>query len=340
MMKRSTLFALVGTSSIAWSQTIPPLPDRIEPAAADKSYFLCRVASINEDMQSRSLYGKTSNLWTKAVKGGKYELVNPTLVRVMAPNVEAARKDLHGFYQAYAAAAFVRSPLYDNKGRKSVEAVVEKCDPDTSRASNVPLATVAKGGYRKLGTDIENLAFAVRVSAKPFGDERLAAWYDSAGLPADVFEKQEAIRKRADLLKAAVASVPAGKNIMLTGEVRIDAYSLESQTFGIQDLQVAASRYAYTFKTVNGRQLQFVQLPNYDITVPAALNVYKPASVDEAKRIEKARAAAGGNLVLNSYIQATESVMGREGKPEVRGTLAGIEVLDKQGNVLLSNFAK
>lgn len=339
-IKRTSLFALAAFTSTAWSQTIPPLPDRIEPGMNDKSYFLCSVTSINDDPQARSLYGKTTNLWTKAVKGGKYELVNPTLVRVMAPNAEAARKDIHGFYQAHAAAAYVRSPLYDSKGQKSIEAVVSKCEPDTSRATNVTLSTVAKSGYRKLGTDIEHLAFAMKIAAKPASDEKLAGWYDLSSLPADVFEKQDAIKKRAAEVKAAIAAVPAGKNIVLTGEVTIQAYSFDAQTFAVQQLQGAVSQYSYSFKTVNGRPVQQRQLPTFDITVPAALNAYKPASVDEAKRIEKVRAANGGRLVLTSYIQATESRIGRDDKPEVLGTLAGIEVADKQGNVLFSHFTK
>ena len=96
---KKTLSLLLAVSSMTLNaQTIPSLPGKIEPGANDKLYFVCDVSAINDDDHAFRAYGQKKNLWTQAVKGGKYELVNPLLVRVMAPDLDSARKDIYSFY--------------------------------------------------------------------------------------------------------------------------------------------------------------------------------------------------------------------------------------------------
>ena len=327
---------LVAMSAIA--QSVPPLPGKIEPGAKDTNYFVCSVYSINNDSQARSMYGSTKNLWTEAVKGGKFELVSPSDVRVMAANVEAARNDIYAFYQKYAAAAFVRSPEYDSKGQKAIERVVQKCEPDSSRATNVKITNVSKDKFINLESDLDHVSYAVKQLKTPVADEKLAFMFDPRSLPSDVFERKEQIAKRAAKARELVQKANNSKFVKLSGSIKIAPFSFDSNSFNLADLKDFVGAYQYSIKPESPGQFQsFVSLPVYEVTVPASMMAYKPSSTDEAKLIEKERVA--GELKLISYIQVSDAEF-LDPKVKVKGVLSKIDVLNKKGAVLFSLSAK
>lgn len=127
---------------------------------------------------------------------------------------------------------------------------------------------------------------------------------------------------------------------MIVGRVRIDPYSFDSQSFAIRNLQAATTSYEYSYDAKNAQKMIMPQLPRYDLTVPATLNSYKPASIEAAKKIEAARAAAGGELMLRTFVQVSNASIGRDQVLEVKGTVSGIEIADSRGNVIFEHFAK
>lgn len=339
-MSKRLLSIFCATFSIgAAAQSVPPLPGKIAPGAKDTNYFICRVTSINEDDDTRRMSGKRYNLWTKAAVGGKFEVTSPDSVRVMAPDVNTARVDLYAFYQQYAAAAYIRSPLYDNKGKKSIGSVVEACEADASRATSVSVASAPKDSYIKLDSDGDYAIYALKQLKTPLPDDKLVLMYGNFKKSSDAFEAQEALAKHAQNIKGLMAKASPSKLIQLHGLIKIPAYSFESGSFDLSDLKRYVDSYSYSF--VPGNPLvQRERMPAFSIATAASTVAYKPKSVDEAKLIERERAAAYEGLHLVSYVQVgtAEIVNGTYGNSNVKinGVLAYAEVLGKKGNVLFT----
>ena len=251
----------------------------------------------------------------------------------MAPDLDSARKDIYSFYQKYAASAYVRSPLYDTKGLKSIDSVVRKCEADSSRAVNVNISTVGNAAYRKLDSDVDHLVFAVKILKNALSDEKLAILMDETSLPTDVFDRKEQISKRSSSLKGLVNKLPNTKNIKITGEIDLKPYSFETNSFELTNLKRNVSTYSYSYKPTVP-----VGKPTYDIIIPASMMAFKPSSIDEAKMIEKYRSS--NKFQLTSYIQASDSDIGPNGTLQVKGVLATIEVSDGKGKTLFTMSAK
>jgi hypothetical protein len=337
-----TLFS-AAVSIGAAAQSVPALPGKITPGAKDTSYFVCQVASINEDETTRYMSGKRSNLWTLAAVGGKFEAISFDNVRVMAADVNAARADLYAFYQQHAAAAYIRSPIYDSKGKKSIGSVVESCEADASRATAVRLTSAPKESYVKLDSDGDYAIFALKQLKPLLADDKLALMYGSFKKSSDAFEAQELTAKHAQTIKGLMAKASTSKFVQLHGLIKIPVFSFDSGTFNLSELKRYVDSYSYSF-TPGNPLVQRERMPVFSIATPVSMMAYKPNSVEEAKLIERERAAAYDGLHLVSYVQVSDAqvVNGTYGNfnVKVNGTLAQVDVLGKKGNVLFSMSVK
>ena len=80
--------------------------------------------------------------------------------------------------------------------------------------------------------------------------------------------------------------------------------------------------------------------PSYAFTVPAALKAgYVPPNIDEAKRIERARAAASYKAKAVVFVQPTKAWL-NSGRPVLNAVVSRVDVVDEKGKVLFSLTAK
>lgn len=318
------------------AQSVPSLPGKIEPDVKDTSYFVCSVYPVNNDLMARNMTGSDVNLWTEAVKGGKFELIKSSSVRVMAPNAEAARNDLYAFYQKYAAAAFIRGPGYD-KGGREMKSVIEKCEPDSTRATNVNITSTSKDKFIALNLDLDHVSYATKLLKTPLEDEKLTTMFFSNDLPLDAFERKDLLVKRAAKARELIQKADDSKFVKISGSIKIPSFSFESNSFTLANLKDFVEAYRYLHKPDSGRYISVVTMPVYEVTIPASMMAYKPASVEEAKLIEKERAEP--ELTLISYVQVSGAEF-EKNRVRVKGVLSKIDVLNTKGTLLFSLSAK
>jgi len=321
-MKNMTIVATALFTSQVLAQTIPPLPGPIQPGLKDTGNFVCEVTSINEDQINRSI-----NLWTSAAVGGKYTAISPIRLRVKSESAAQAEADVFDFYKKYAAAAYIRSPFYDKGTRLTQKYVVSKCDVDATRATNVELKNVPLTTYKPLVTAEDHILNFLALNQTPLSDEKIAALVSPTAFSLDAFERQEQIQKVAASAKAAMKHT-AGKFVVLEGMLYVGKYDFNNKSFDLSQLKQSAEKYAY--RAPRG---SLTSTPNYKLTVPAKFISYVPTSLDEAKKIERARVNEP-YMKLKTYIQIND-VSSANG-PIVKGTIAAIEVRTKDEQLIFT----
>jgi hypothetical protein len=326
MPKKFSAVLILFINTQVSAQNIPPLPGPITPGPKDSETFLCDVASINEDAINRS-----SNLWTNAALGGKFQAVNPSKIRVMSQNEIAAASDVYSFYRKYAAAAYIRSPMYDRGTRLTQNFVVSKCVVDTSRATKVTLQTVPLTSYKKPVTEKDHLLLFLVFNKSPLSDERIADIFSEQPFSSDAFERRDQIKNL--VASAKVASKKAeNRFIILESDVELSPYNFDKNSFHLPMLKRDAERYSYQAVT-QGTKIP----PNYDLTVPATLLIYNPKSIEEAKKIERARSKSQ-RAKLRAYIQVKNA--SNDTGPTINATIATIEVYSGNNELLFRKNAQ
>jgi len=326
MLKQIFIASTVVITAQALAQNIPPLPGPINPSAKDSETFLCDVSSINEDAINR-----TSNLWTTAARGGKFQALSPLKIRVMSESEVTAALDVYAFYKKYAAAAYIKSPMYDRGTRLTQKFVVGKCTIDSSRATVVNLQAIALNTYKKPITEKDHLLIFLAFNKSPISNERIAEIFSDEMLSSDAFERREQIKKFSELAKSE-SKKANNRFLILESDLELGPYDFEKNTFELRDLKNSAERYSYQAVT-DGKKTP----PNYELTVQAALLTYTPKSIDDAKRIERARNKSQ-RLNLKTYVQISEASNSRG--PLIKATVAAISVYSQNGELLFIKNAK
>ena len=327
MTKRLLILMAIGLTNNANAQDIPPLPGAIPPGARDTSYFVCNVANVNEDIMQMSGRG---NFWTRAATGGKFHAVSPIVVRVTSESKLTATQDLYSFYKQYAAAAFIRSPWYDRGTRLNLQSLVKSCEIDTSRVTNTNLKAVPLDEYKLLKNGQEHSLNFVKLTKVPLSDETVAKLTLDKPLSSDAFTRREQIETAAKYTRTAAASA-AGPYIILEGTLFLGEYSFEKNSFDLEKLQQSAQKYAYLSKTGSFASMP----PPYELSIPAKMSAYRPSSIEEAKKIEKARSELP-YMKLRSYVQITDAKVDSNGNLVFKGTVAAIEVRNTQGVLMFT----
>lgn len=310
----------------AFAQSVPPLPGPIKPSARDTETFICSVSSVNEDFMNRS-----SNLWTTAATGGKFQALSPITLRVKSESAQKAMADVFEFYKNHAAAAYIKSPMYDKGTRLNQKLLVSKCEVDSSRATNVALKKVPIEAYKHLRTDREHILNFLKLNKTPINDEQIASLVSEKPFSADGFERREQVQKLAAMSKAEMAKTP-NQYIVLEGAIDLGDYDFDRNTFDLSGLKSGVEKYVY-----ESARISYTKVPTYNITVPAKFLTYKPNSIAEAKKIERARSQTS-NMRLKSYIQITEASFTQG--VLVKANLAGIEVRTHEGELLFTLYAQ
>jgi hypothetical protein len=326
MFKRLFIASALSISAQALAQTIPPLPGPITPSAKDSETFLCDVSSINEDPINRS-----SNLWTTAARGGKFQAVSPSKIRVMSESDATAVSDVYEFYKKYAAAAYIKSPMYDRGTRSTQKFVVSKCTVDSSRATRVNLEAAQLNSYKKPSTEKDHLLIFLAFNKTPLNDERIAEMFSDDLFSSDAFERRDQIKRYAASAKSE-SKKASHRFIILESDLQLAPYNFDKNTFSLPNLKMDAERYSYQAVT-QGKTTP----PNYDLIVPAVLLSYTPKSVESAKKIESARSKSQ-RLKLKTYVQVTEASNTRG--PMIRATVAAIEVFSENNELLFNKTVK
>jgi hypothetical protein len=326
MIKKFFATAGILFFSQVFAQTIPPLPGPITPSTKDNGNFVCQVTSINADEIERSI-----NFWTKAAVGGKFQAISPIKLRVKSESATKAEVEVFDFYKKYAASAFIRSPFYDKGTRLTQKYVVSKCEVDATRATNVNLKDVPLDAYKPLITDEDHILNFLALNQSPLSDEQIAALVSRTPFSLDAFERREEIQKVASKAKSEIKNTP-GRFVILEGMLFLGEYDFESKSFDLSKLKPDAEKY--TYRAPRGSA---TRTPIYDLTVPAQLLTYTPSSLEEAKKIERARAKQA-YMKLKTYIQINNAT-GVQG-PLVKATIATIEVRTDGNELLFRASAK
>lgn len=326
MLKNFLIASSLLITAQVFAQNIPPLPGPIAPGPKDSETFLCDVASINEDPINRS-----SNLWTSAARGGKFEALSPLKIRVMSSSESAAAFDVYDFYKKYAAAAFIRSPMYDRGTRLTQKFVVSKCVVDASRATKVVLQPALITSYKKPVTEKDHLLIFLALNKSPLSDEQIASIFSDQPFSSDAFERRDQIKNLAASAKAE-SKKAQHRFIILEGDLELGRYDFDKNSFDLPMLKRDAERYTYQAVT-QGKKIP----PNYELTVPAALLIYNPKSIDEAKKIERARSKSQ-RTKLKAYVQLKDAT--NAGGPTINATIATIEVYSENSELLFRKSAQ
>lgn len=311
-MKKILALASTILCSQAFAQTIPPLPGPISPSPKDTGNFVCEVNSINEDEIERS-----RNLWTLAAVGGKFQAISPIKLRVKSESASKAELEVFDFYKKYAAAVFIRSPFYDRGTRLTQKYVVSKCEVDASRATNVELKNVPLSAYKQLTTAEDHILNFLALNKTPISDEKIATLVSPKPFSLNAFERQEQIQKVATFAKLEMKHT-GNKFVVLQGTLLIGEYDFNKKSFDLPQLKASAEKYSYSAPRGSS-----TSVPTYKLTVPAKFLTYVPGSVDEAKKIERARVKQP-YMKLKTYIQINDasSINGSI----VNASIAAIEV--------------
>lgn len=327
MVKKLIFVAVVTYFNIAFAQNIPRLPEPIQPGSRDTAYFICEVTNVNEDIMQSS---RRNNFWTLAATGGKFQAVSPTVIRVMSDSVENAISDLFSFYKKNAAAAFIRSPWYDRGTRLNAKSLVKRCEADPSRATTLDLKSVPLSEYKLLTSDLDHNLNFIRLSKTALTDEQVTGLTREKPLSQDAFTRREEIQKSATIARSASAKA-AGPYIALEGGLLLGDYSFEKGTFDLSRLKQSAEKYTYSSK----RSSMVAPPPRYELKVSAKMLEYKPTSIEEAKKIERAR-AEHPRMKLLTYVQISDAKIERNVNPVINGTIAAIEVRDEKNELMFT----
>lgn len=318
-MKKIVALSILLTAN-AYAQSVPPLPGPIQPKNTDKETFICDVSSINEDFIDRS-----RNLWTTAATGGKFSALSPVKLRVLSASETSAISEVYDFYRKYAAAAYIKSPMYDKGTRLTQKLVVSSCVVDKSRATTVDLKKIPLNGYKSLATANEHIVNFLAFNKTPLNDEQIANLMSDGPFSSNAFERNEQIQESVSRARTAMKS-SAGSNVILNGTLLIGQYNFAKKSFDLSNLKRNAEEYLYKSPSGYG-----ATVPMYDLTVPARFLTYTPSSLEEAKRIEAARANSM-QMTLKTYIQIKDASNTRG--PVIRGTIGAIEVYTVKGELL------
>jgi hypothetical protein len=312
--------------SNAFAQTIPPLPSAISPNANDSETFICNVSSINEDF-----FNRATNLWTSAAVGGKFQALSPILLRVRSQTSATAEAEVFNFYKKYAAAAYIKSPMYDKGTRLTQKYVVSKCQVDSSRATNVNLKNVPLDSYKRLLSANDHIINFLAINKTPISNEQIAKLVSGGAFSTDAFERQDQIEKAATSAKNAMKK-PAVRFIVLDGLMQLGEYDFAKKSFDLSRLKLSAEQYSYQAPRFNEPNV-----PSYSLTVPAQFLTYSPISTEEARQIERARNKTP-SMKLKTYIQIEDASF--TSGPVVKATVAAIEVTTENGDLILKKSVK
>jgi hypothetical protein len=320
MLKILTIISGALLLTHAHAQNIPPLPGPIAPGPQDTETFICDVSSINEDFIDRS-----SNLWTTAARGGKFQALGPIRLRVKSQSETSAAAEVFDFYKKYAAAAYVKSPMYDRGTRLTQKYVVSKCVVDSTRATKTNLKNIPLSTYKSLATAQDHIINFLAINKTQLTDEQIATLVSPTHFSSDAFERREQIQKTAALAKDAAKKSPS-RYIILEGSIFLGDYNFEKNNFDLAQLKSSAEKY--TYQAPRGSA---THTPTYNLTVPARLVAYTPSSIDEAKKIERARTKSP-YMKLKTYVQLDDATYSQG--TVVTGTIAAIEVTTGAGEFL------
>lgn len=309
----------------AHAQNIPPLPGPIPPGPQDTETFICEVSSINEDFIERS-----RNLWTTAARGGKFQALGPIKLRVKSQSESTAAAEVFDFYKKYAAAAYVKSPMYDRGTRLDQKHVVSACVVDAAQATKTNLKKVPLAEYKQLVTAQDHIINFLALNKSALTDEQVATLVSPTPFSSDAFERREQIQKTAAAARKS-ASKGSTRFIILEGIILIGNYNFDKNSFELIQLKQSAEKYVF-----QAPPTATTQTPTYRLTVPAKLVAYTPKSVDEAKKIERAR-NKHAYMKMKTYVQLDDT------SPQgtvINGTIAAVEVLTDAGEPLFQFSAQ
>jgi len=324
MIKKIIALSIMATAQ-AYAQNVPPLPGPIQPQKTDKETFICDVSSINEDFIDRS-----RNLWTTAATGGKFSALSPLKLRVLSASENSAISEVYDFYRKYAAAAYIKSPMYDKGTRLTQKFVVSRCVVDKSRATTVDLKKIPLNGYKSLTTANEHIVNFLAFNKTPLNEEQIANLMSDGPFSSNAFERNEQIQESAARARKAMKSA-GGPNIILNGTLLIGPYDFAKKSFDLSNLKRNAEEYLYKSPRGYG-----TTVPMYDLTVSARFLTYTPNSLEEAKRIEAARARSMP-MTLKTYVQIKDASYTRG--PVISGTIGAIEAYTDKGELLFKIMA-
>lgn len=295
MRKIFTTVSLALLFTHAYAQNIPPLPGPITPGPRDTETFICEVSSINEDFIERS-----RNLWTTAARGGKFQALGPIRLRVKSQSETTALAEVFDFYKKYAAAAYVKSPMYDKGTRLDQKHVVSGCVVDATQATRTNLKQVPLTAYKQLHTAQEHIINFLALNKATLTDEQVATLVSPTPFSSDAFERREQIQKTASVARKAASNAPV-RYIILEGIILVGNYNFDKNSFELNQLKQSAEKYVFQAPPTST-----TQTPAYRLTVPAKLVTYTPKSVDEAKKIERAR-NKHSYMKLKTYVQLDDT---------------------------------
>jgi len=302
---------------------------RVEPGPADQHDYLCDVAKIADDLTARDLSGRSSNFWTKTARGGKFEAIEATRVRVASSAPDVARGELFAFYQKNA--TFVHGTFPDH-GQQPIDRVVNGCVVDPSSTRGIKVASINADKYKLLLRDRDHLIKFFALNTSRLSDEQLVGLVgQSVMVPTDAFERKGFYEKEGKRIRASIAAADNGPFI-LQGDINLKPYNFDTGVFEVVNVLAAAESYGYTYDSY-ARVVP--KKPIYKLSAAPGQNfvTYKPQSVDEAKKIEAARAKDG--LKLRTYVQPVKAWL-HDDTPEIDGIISRIEVATKDGQILFS----
>lgn len=305
----------------AYSQEIP----KPEIGPSDKHDYVCKVNSINADFDARSLYGRDMNFWTKTMSGGKFVALNMTEIRVASSSKEKAATEVFEFYQQNSAK--VRG-TFNDKGQQPFAKVVFGCSDDPRSTREVKLPSLPLENYRLLLKDKEHLYMFLALTKDKFSDEQLVKLENpNVQVPADGFDRQEFFQKNGARIRQEVAHTKLGPFI-LEGQRSFAPYSFEKGGFDLGDVGKKSAEYVYEHG-----QSPTVKLPRYNLSASPKFSFYKPASTDEAKKLEHSRAGSDA-FVWRTYVQPVSAKL-LDKNPEINGVISAVEVRNKKGETVM-----
>lgn len=321
-------------------------------APADKQDFICKVApnigvadsfwSQQRTMSKiRGGNGCPQSWWQQApFTGEKYTVLACDTVRVVAGTAESAAQELYATYLKNAPQQPAqRHGMVGTEARHLSKAeLVPGCEPDPSSSRGVAIQPLTTTSSRLVTADIDHLATSMSMYPEKVDDEALVLLFNPQfKAPSDAFERREAIAKAAGDARAAIKRVAPGAFRIETA-VHVSPFSFETNKFELPTLEADVQQVSYSYNAMANAPR--ATMPNYAWTIPAALKAgYVPTSTDEAKRIEKARAAASYNLKAVVFVQPTKARM-VSGRPVLNALVSRIDVVDGKGKVLFSVTAR
>lgn len=256
---------------------------RVEPGPADQHDYLCDVAEIADDLTARDLSGRSSNFWTKTARGGKFEAIEATRVRVASSAPDVARGELFAFYQKNA--AFTRGTFPDH-GQQPIDRVVKGCVVDPSSTRGIKVAAINADKYKLLLRDRDHLIKFFALNTSRLSDEQLVGLVNqSVMVPTDAFDRKAFYEKEGKRIRAEIAASDNGPFI-LQGDINLKPYNFDTGVFEVVNVLAAAESYGYTYDSY-ARVVP--KKPIYKLSAAPGQNfvTYKPRSVDEAKRLKQ-----------------------------------------------------